>query len=118
MKNIFGFILLTILLSGCGAIYSPTLNLPHEPLQKNEGQITGTISALPQQGEGTLGIAYCGEGQIAYGFSDRFSVMGKAWSQASELYHLNYNGGTSLSGIYRLGSREDKYPFAIIATSS
>ena len=58
MKNIFAFIIISLLvLSGCGTIYSPTLNLPHEPLAKNEGQITGT-----------LGLAYCGEGQIAYAF--------------------------------------------------
>jgi hypothetical protein len=122
MKNISFFILSAItfsaLLSGCGSIYSPTLNLPHEPLHKNEGQITGSIGALPQQGEGTLGFAGCGEGQISYGFSDRFSITGKAWSQASELYQMNYNGGTSLSASYLINSRDDKFPMALIATTS
>src|SRR4051812_14133999 len=122
MKNI-SFILFTTLLStaclsGCGSIYSPTLNLPHEPLHKNEGQLTGAIGILPQQGEGTLGFAGCGEGQISYGFSDRFSITGKAWSQASELYQMSYNGGTSLSATYLLNHRDDTYPLALIATAS
>lgn len=123
MKHITGSLLAMIclagFLSGCGTIYSPTLNLPHEPLLKNEGQLTGTLSALPQNGSfGGLGIAGSGEGQISYAFSDRFSLQGKAWSQASELYQLNYNGGTSLSATYLFSPKDAALPMALIASSS
>jgi hypothetical protein len=123
MKNHTGSLLAIFclggLLSGCGTIYSPTLNLPHEPLLKNEGQLTGTLSALPQNGSfGDLGIAGSGEGQISYAFSDRFSLQGKAWSQMSEIYQLHYNGGTSLSATYLLQKGGSSLPLALIASSS
>jgi VCBS repeat-containing protein len=123
MKNsivfLLAFLFSTTLLSGCGSIYSPTLNLPHEPLAKNEGQITGSLSALPQNGDhGDLGITYSGEGQISYAFSDRISIQLKAWSQLSELYQIHYNGGTSASLTYLLNSKNDNIPMALIATSS
>src|SRR4051812_1726492 len=122
MKNsivfLLAFLFSTTLLSGCGSIYSPTLNLPHEPLAKNEGQITGSLSALPQNGDhGDLGITYSGEGQISYAFSDRISIQLKAWSQLSELYQIHYNGGTSASLTYLLNSKNDNIPMALIATS-
>ncbi len=119
MKKIIFPIFLAAAISSCGSIYSPTLNLPHEPLAKNQGLLTGTLSVLPQQGSlGTLGLAGCGEGQIAYGFSDRFSIVGKAWSQASELYNMSYNGGTTLSGVYRISSDEASIPLAVIASTT
>jgi hypothetical protein len=100
-------------------MYSPTLTLPHEPLAKNEGQITGALSALPQNGiSGALGAAGSGEGQISYGFSDRLSFQLKAWSQLSELYQIHYNGGTSISATCLLNSREDYIPLAFIASTS
>jgi VCBS repeat-containing protein len=123
MKNsivfLLAFFLSTALFSGCGSIYSPTLTLPHEPLSKNEGQITGALSALPQNGSmGDLGVSYSGEGQVSYAFSDRISVQLKAWSQLSELYQIHYNGGTSASITYLLNSKNDNIPMAVIATSS
>jgi len=118
MKYILASFLAISLLSGCGSIYSPTLNLPHEPLAKNQGQLTGTLSALPQQGLGDLGAAASGEGQISYGFSDRFSLQLKAWSQLSELSQYQYNGGTSLAGTYLISSKDASLPLALIATSS
>lgn len=123
MKNLSGSLLAIVcttgFLNGCGSIYSPTLNLPHEPLLKNQGQLTGTLSALPQNGaSGDLGIAGSGEGQISYAFSDRFSVQGKAWSQASELYQFKFNGGTSLSGTYMISPKDASLPMGLIATSS
>jgi hypothetical protein len=122
MKNriifLLSFISSVTVLLGCGTIYSPTLNLPHEPLIKDEGQLTGTLSALPQNGTGDLEIAGSGEGQINYAFSDRFSLQAKAWSQASELYQLHYNGGTSISATYLLNSRESVLPIGLIGSSS
>jgi hypothetical protein len=123
MRSSTVFLLATILslsiLSGCGSIYSPTLNLPHDPLAKNEGQITGSISGLPQNGSmGDLGFTESGEGQISYAFSDHVSVQLKAWSQLSELYQLHYNGGTSASLTYLINSKTDNIPVALIATSS
>lgn len=118
MKHILGFLLAITCFAGCGTIYSPTLNLPHEPLTKNQGQLTGTVGALPQEGLGDLGFASSGEGQISYAFSDRFSLQGKAWSQLSELYHLNYNGGTSIAATYLISSKGAQVPLALIATSS
>ena len=118
MKYFIGSLLIITGLCGCGTIYSPTLNLPHEPLLKNEGQLTGTIGALPQQGAGDLGAAASGEGQISYAFSDRFSLQGKAWSQLSELYNRNYNGGTSIAATYVLSPNNASLPFAVIGSSS
>lgn len=123
MKNHAGSLLAIIcavaLVSSCGSIYSPTLNLPHDPLLKNEGQLTGTLSALPQNGSnGDLAIAGSGEGQVSYAFSDRLSIQGKVWSQASELYQFRFNGGTSLSGTYMINPKGASLPMAVIATSS
>ena len=121
MKNSIVFLLaffISALLSGCGTIYSPTINLPHEPLLKNQGQLTGTLSALPQEGTGDLGVAGSGEGQISYAFSDRFSLQAKAWSQVSELYQLHYNGGTSIAATYLITEHSAALPMALIASSS
>ncbi len=119
MKQVIGFLLVISCLPGCGTIYSPTLNLPHEPLSKNQGELTGSLSGLPQNGSmGSLGFTASGEGEVSYGFSDRLSIQLKAWSQLSELYQLQFNGGTSISGTYRIGSADDHIPLAIIATSS
>jgi hypothetical protein len=118
MKHILGFLLAISCLSGCGTIYSPTLNLPHEPLTKNQGQLTGTLGVLPQEGLGDLGAAGSGEGQISYAFSDRFSLQAKAWSQLSELYQFNYNGGTSIAGTYLISPKDASLPLALIASSS
>jgi len=116
---LLAFFISATIFSGCGSIYSPTLTLPHEPLSKNEGQITGALSGLPQNGDhGDLGLTYSGERQISYAFSDRISVQLKAWSQLSELYHIHYNGGTSASLTYLLNSKNDNIPLAVIATSS
>jgi len=103
---------------GCGSIYSPTLNLPHEPLQKNQGQMTGAASGLPQIGTDNVGLTFSGEGQIAYGFSDHVSLQGKIWSQLSEIYQGKFQGGNSLGATILLNDRADNIPLALVPNVS
>lgn len=105
-------------LSSCGSIYSPSLHLAHDPIEKNHGQLTAAMSALPQTGLGNVSAAGCGEFEAAYGFSNSVSIEGKVWSQASEVYQGQYNGGGALSATIMLSSREADLPIAIIPSGS
>lgn len=110
--------LLILAISSCGTVYSPTVQLPHAPLQKNEGQITAANSSLPSPGSLGVGFNHSGEGSISYGFSDRLTVQGKTWSDLSLFSNQGFNGGLSLAGIYLLNPHDTEVPLAIIPSTS
>jgi len=118
LESIIAAGLLALIISSCGTVYSPTLQLPHTPLQKDEGQITGAASSLPSPGSLGVGFSKSGEGSISYGFSDRLTLQGKTWSDISLFSSQGFNGGLSLSGIYLLTPHDAEIPLAIIPTSS
>ncbi len=121
MKSIYSLSIVlcaALALVSCGSIYSPSLHLAHDPIEKNHGQLTAAASSLPQTGLGDVGAAGCGEFEAAYGFSNSVALEAKAWSQASEVYQGHYNGGGALSAIVLLSSREADLPLAIIPSAS
>jgi hypothetical protein len=110
--------LLALALSSCGTVYSPTLQLPYSPLQKDDGVITAARSNLPSPGSVGVGFSHSGEGSVRYGFSDRVTLQGKAWSDLSLFSNSGFNGGLSLGGMYLLTPHDAEVPIALVPTGS
>lgn len=74
--------LATMLSCSKSLVYSPSVNLPHQPLKEKEIDLQGGIGWFPETRpeelsgkQSTLGL----DGQIGYGFSDRFNLSIKGW---------------------------------------
>ena len=90
ISNAVPIILISLLteLIGCAPsmVYSPSINLPPKPLQKEELQLLGGIGYLPETRPDktpkklTLG----GETTLRYGFSDFYSMQIKGWYDFSK----------------------------------
>lgn len=103
-------------LTGCGAVYSPSLHLPEKPLAKNDGQLTLGYGVMNDvNGPGSIhndGLDL----QLRYGFSDRFSLSVKGWSSSSLVTEAFYNGGFLSNAIIALNDPKGQTVFAIIPT--
>jgi hypothetical protein len=95
-------ITLALIATGCTSlVYSPFATLPSEPLRKDRGQLTATLSALPEA-SGDLGSAHAAsEGMIRHAFSDRLTLQARGWSRFSSMQSLQLDG-FSFEGIYML----------------
>lgn len=109
---------MSLLACGCGSIYSPSLHLAHDPIEKSTTQLTAAASTLPQNGTGDLGMASCGEFEATYGVSNDIAIEAKGWSQASEVMNGSYNGGIALSAIVMANSKDASLPIAVIPSAS
>lgn len=78
------FVITTALISSCSSslVYSPSINLPNQPLKEKEIDLIGGFELLPEtrqkaiQGNPTtMGL----NGQVSYGFSDKFNMSLKGW---------------------------------------
>lgn len=103
-----------IVLSGCAQslLYSPALIAPSSPLQSSQGQVFAGASLLNETRpdavgrSGPLGV----EGGVRYGFSDMFSLQGKAWLGDSARW------GGSLAGTFALEGSGKNRTWAIAPT--
>lgn len=78
-------IFIVLLLASCSKslVYSPSINLPNEPLKEKEIDFQGGAELLPEArpeelegNQTTFGI----NGQLSYGFTDNFSLSFKGWA--------------------------------------
>jgi hypothetical protein len=105
---------LGVVATGCTSlVYSPFATLPSEPLRKDRGQLTATLSALPEA-SGNLGSAHlASEGMIRHAFSDRLTLQARGWSRFSSMQQLQLDG-FSFEGIYLLSDTAAALRFALM----
>ena len=82
--KIITILLLISFLNSCSKslVYSPSVNLPHQLLKKDQLDIGGGIELLPETRPERLSgesVTFGMNGQIAYGFSDRMNLTLKGW---------------------------------------
>ncbi len=109
----------SIFLSGCvtSLVYSPSMQLPTQPLQKEQGQVGVGMVLLPEtrpsiaDQKSTLGT----EGFIRYAFSNKFSLQARYWNDVY-LYDGHYRGGFSGSGTYVFGDSLSNCQYGLTVT--
>ena len=88
--------------SGCvpSLVYSPSINLPPKPLEKEEVQILGGVGYFPETRTDrvTSKMAFGGETTIRYGFSNSYSMQIEGWYDFSNNVE-DGRWGLSLAGI-------------------
>lgn len=112
MKNII-IILLIGLLTSCSKslVYSPSINLPNQPLKEKEIDIQGGVELLPEtrpeELQGNL-TTFGMSGQLSYGFTEKFNLSVKGWGDL-EGRESTIRSGYSLNGqfIKPLDENED-----------
>ncbi len=93
------FFVTMILVASCSSqVYSPSLNLTTNTLKEKQLDLHGGVEMMPETipeeigSKATLGL----NGQVSYGFSDRFNLTSKGWFSFKE-FTENLRGGYSLS---------------------
>ncbi|HMR44658.1 MAG TPA: hypothetical protein PKC40_12525 [Saprospiraceae bacterium] len=64
-------------------VYSPSVNLPVRPLKEKEIDLHGGLEMMPEtrpEGIGGEKTTFGANGQITYGFSDKFNLGVKGWA--------------------------------------
>ena len=81
-------------------VYSPSINLPPKPLEKEEAQILGGVGYLPETQPDRVSskIVFGGEATVRYGFSDSYSMQIEGWYDFSDNVEQG-RWGLSLAGI-------------------
>ena len=99
---LFVITLFSCLLAGCvpSLVYSPSVNLPPKPLQKEELQILGGIVYLPETRPDRVKSvkAFGGEATIRYGFTNSYAMQVKSWHDFSDNVEPK-RWGLSMAGI-------------------
>lgn len=114
------FIFISLFIIGCttqSLVYSPSINLPPEPLKKNQIQLLGGIGLLPEARPHEVGesTAIGGEATFRFAFSNHFVLQAKGWKDFSNNVDAN-RGGFSISSIITLNSHKSSYRIGIIPT--
>jgi hypothetical protein len=88
--------------TGCvpSLVYSPSINLPPKPLEKEEVHILGGVGYLPETRPDrvTSKMAFGGETTIRYGFSNSYTMQIEGWYDFSDNVE-DGRWGLSLAGI-------------------
>jgi hypothetical protein len=81
-------------------VYSPSINLPPKPLEKDETQILGGVGYFPETRPDmvTNKMAFGGEATIRYAFSNSYSMQIEGWYDFSNNIE-DGRWGLSLAGI-------------------
>ncbi len=88
-KSFFLFLTTIILIiNSCAPslVYSPSINLPPRPLQKDEIQLLGGVGYLPETlpDKTSAKMAFGGEATLRYGFNNTISGQIKGWYDFSD----------------------------------
>lgn len=103
IKNIT-ILVLIVLLSSCAKslVYSPSVNLTNQPIQEKEIDLQGGVELLPETrpeelegSQTTFGF----NGQLSYGFSEKFNLTIKGWADLEGREAL-IRSGYSLNGQF------------------
>jgi len=105
MKQFLFYIAITLLATSCAKslTYSPSLNLPVQPLEKKEIDFQGGVELFPEsrpdQNEidnNSLGFHF----MASYGISDKFNLSAKGWFDTSDEFDGGIRPGLSLTGQF------------------
>lgn len=108
--------LLTSVLTGCvpSLVYSPSINLPPRPLEKEDVQILGGVGYFPETQPDRVNkkMAFGGETTVRYAFGNSYSMQMEGW------YDFTNNAdkgrwGLSLAGIFVLNDSSN-YRFGLM----
>jgi len=98
-------------------VYSPSVNLPAEPLKKRSVQVLGGIGFLPETREHDVGesVALGGELTFRFGISDYFTMQFKGWKDFSDNLDES-RSGFSYTNIVLLNDAQSKYKVGFLPT--
>jgi len=98
-------------------VYSPSINLPPEPLKKKSVQVLGGIGFLPETRRHDVGesVALGGELTFRFGVSDYFTMQIKGWKDFSDNLDES-RSGFSYTNIVVLNDIQSKYQVGFIPT--
>ncbi len=86
MKQLLFLLTLVITLSNCSAslTYSPSLNLPKQPLPKGSIELQASAELFPESRPEKVDnrLTFGVNGRVGYAFSDNFSVSANGWLDA------------------------------------
>ncbi len=106
-------IIILFAFSSCNVLFSPTVNLPPNPMLKEEVSLTAGGGAFPFFGFGS-DIRFATEAEAGYGFSDNFALRLKGWNDFGFLSDEATLWGTSTSAIIMINRRGSDFRLAII----
>lgn len=97
-------LMLALLLLGCSRslVYSPSLGLPVSPLKEKQIDLQAGAEMLPETRPEEIGGHYVTlgvSGRIAYGFSDRFSLAARGWTDFGDR-QSSIRSGYALDGFW------------------
>jgi hypothetical protein len=125
IRNRFGMkcslLLITIVvgLSGCASslVYSPSMQLPIQPLKKEQGQTGFGMVMLPQTRPAAIGqkTSIGAEGFLRYGFSNKFSLQTRYWHDLESNTNVY---GASISGTYIFDDSNSTTRFGLTCTAA
>ncbi len=119
--TLFLFIFIFIFTTGCppSLVYSPSTNLPPEPLKKAQAQVLGGIGMFPEARPHAVDkkTAIGGEATFRYAISDRFSLQVKGWKDFSDNVDFD-RSGFSVSSIVMFNDDKSSYRIGIMPTGA
>ncbi len=93
-----------VFLTNCSSslVYSPSLNLPQQPLAEKEVDLNAGVEMLPEtrpdftssKDKSTFGL----NGHIGYGFTNKFNMYAKGWITKND--NNSYRSGFSMNGTF------------------
>ena len=100
-----------LLASGC-VTYSPYVNLPSEPMGKNEGEVGASLSGLVSTGTSASVVTGL-EAFGRYGFSNTFSLGLRTWTDDTDFTDGTVLSGFSFDGLFNLSDTEDAVRYGL-----
>ncbi len=117
--SVFVIIILVGGISGCASslVYSPSIQLPVQPLKKDQGQAGFGMVLLPETRPSAVGqkTSIGGEGFLRYAFSNKFSLQGRYWHNLESDNNLF---GTSISGTYIFGDSSSSTHYGLTCATA
>ncbi len=107
-------IIILFAFSSCNVLFSPTVNLPPKPMQKEDLSLSAGAGAFPSFGTfgNSMQLAY--EAEAGYGFSDKFALRLKSWNDFGFLSDGTTLWGTTTSAIIMMNEPASEYRLALI----
>lgn len=110
---------IAVSLSGCASslVYSPSMQLPVQPLKKDQGQTGFGMVMLPETRPASVGLktSIGAEGFLRYAFSNKFSLQGRYWHN---LESDNNIYGASIGGTYMFEDSNSTTRFGLTGTTA
>lgn len=96
-------------------VYSPTINLPTEPLKQHQVEANGGILYLPETRphRADRNMSFGFDGLLRYGLTDRVSLQAKGWRALKDL-RGDSRSGFSLGSLVTLSAPSSTWQYGLI----